>query len=93
MLHTIHMDGTLEKNIQSKQKYKIIYNEVECVFIPDMETTFDKLPDMVQGRVLYVDQGEYNPSSWFKSITVMKQNILHAPSNSACTNSHTCGMY
>ena len=35
-----------------------------------------ELPEVIEGKVLFINQGEYNIQSWFKPLTINKRDIV-----------------
>ena len=43
---------------------------------PYQQTSYEKLPDVIQGVVVYPEVGEYNPNSWAKPLTIEERYII-----------------
>ena len=56
--------------------FQIIYKDTRCTFIPNKQVKYNMLPDVIDGHVVYLAEGEYNPSSWLKPYTIKKSSIL-----------------
>ena len=63
--------------ILEEYKYKINFNNIICEFIPDIQKEFEYLPEVLNGYVIYILKGEYNPISWKKKITINKKDIIN----------------
>ena len=61
---------------ERKNSFQIIFKHEKCNFFPHEDVSFEKQPDSISGKVLYVEQGEYNPISWYKPIVVKKSDLL-----------------
>lgn len=61
---------------ERKNSFQIIFKDEKCKFFPNEDVSFEKQPDRISGKVLYVEQGEYNPISWYKPIVVKKSDLL-----------------
>ena len=55
-------------------KYYINYNGHECKFIPKIREK-DNWKDKISGKVIYIESGAYNPSSWYREVTIQRENI------------------
>ena len=60
----------------TKSEYKVLYRYQECPFVPTKDVPFEEMPDVVEGTVLFVEEGEYNPSGWYKPLVVKKSDLL-----------------
>ena len=49
-------------SLESVSEFKIMYKNKLCDFIPIKQCSLKKMPDTVQGKVLYIGDGEYNPA-------------------------------
>jgi len=58
-------------------KYKIRYQNIICDFIPDIQKKYEYLPENINGNVIYIYNGEYNPNSWKKKILIKKLEIIN----------------
>lgn len=58
-------------------EFRIMYKNTLCEFIPFLHFSFDKIPNTVKGKVVYVDIGEYNPLGWFHDVVVNKEDIIY----------------
>ena len=56
-------------------KYYVNYRGSECKFIPLIKKDIKELPNLVKGKVLFIDKGEYNPLGWYKELTINKKEI------------------
>ena len=56
----------------TKSEYKVLYRYQTCPFVPTKDVPFEEMPDVVEGTVLFVEEGEYNPSGWYKPLVVKK---------------------
>jgi hypothetical protein len=56
-----------------------MYKNKLCDFIPIEQYSLKRMPDTVQGKVLYIGDGEYNPEGWYQYITVDKVDIIYIP--------------
>ena len=63
----------------NKSELKIMYKNKLCEFIPIKQCSLQNMPDTVQGKVLYIGDGEYNPAGWYQNITVDKVDIIYLP--------------
>ena len=54
--------------------YYIIYNGYECKFIPKNPEEKNR-KDEILGEVLYIENGAYNPSSWYREVAIKKEDI------------------
>lgn len=63
-------------NLEKKITFKTIYKSSNCTFVPNIQKPLKDLPDLIDGKVLYVNKGEYNIQSWFKPLTINKKDIL-----------------
>lgn len=63
-------------DFKRKIKFTVLYKNVFCSFIPYQQTSYEKLPAVIQGVVVYPEVGEYNPNSWAKPLTVEKRYII-----------------
>ena len=60
----------------TKSEYKVLYRYETCPFVPTKDVPFEEMPDVVEGAVLFVEEGEYNPSGWYKPLVVKKSDLL-----------------
>ena len=60
----------------TKSEYKVLYRYQTCPFVPTKDVPFEEMPDVVEGKVLFVEEGEYNPSGWYKPLVVKKSDLL-----------------
>ena len=60
----------------TKSEYKVLYRYQTCPFVPTKDVPFEEMPDVVEGTVLFVEEGEYNPSGWYKPLVVKKSDLL-----------------
>ena len=44
----------------TKSEYKVLYRYQECPFVPTKDVPFEEMPDVVEGTVLFVEDGEVN---------------------------------
>ena len=63
----------------TKSEYKVLYRYQTCPFVPTKDVPFEEMPDVVEGAVLFVEEGEYNPSGWYKPIVVKKSALRKMP--------------
>ncbi len=56
-------------------KYYVNYRGYECKFIPLIKKDMKDLPNLVKGKVLFIDNGEYNPLGWYKELMIDKIHI------------------
>ena len=63
-------------DIENKITFNTIYNSTKCVFVPIVQKPLKELPDVIEGKVLFINQGEYNVESWFKPLTINKRDIV-----------------
>ena len=75
---------------ERKNSFQIIFKHEKCNFFPNEDVSFEKQPDRISGKVLYVEQGEYNPISWYKPIVVKKSELLCATFDEKYTNCDNC---
>ena len=47
-----------------------------CKFIPIIQHDYEKLPNELEGSVIYIEKGAYNPHSWTKEIKIDKKSII-----------------
>ena len=57
--------------------YKIKFEGIVCEFIPDIQKKYEYLPEIIKGYVIFACNGEYNPNSWKKKITINKTEIIN----------------
>tara|TARA_B100000886_G_C20393262_1_gene479240 strand:+ start:1137 stop:1334 length:198 start_codon:yes stop_codon:yes gene_type:complete len=62
--------------LENKITFNTIYNSTKCVFVPRVQKPLKELPDVIEGKVLFINQGEYNVQSWFKPLTINKRDIV-----------------
>ena len=73
-----------------KSEFKIMYKNTLCEFIPNINFSFNEIPDTVKGKVVYINIGEYNPAGWFYDVIVNKEDIIYTPKhNNQYTNLST----
>jgi hypothetical protein len=60
----------------TKSEYKVVYMHRECPFLPTNDMPFEQISDFVEGKVLCIEEGEYNPTSWYKPLVVKKSDLL-----------------
>ena len=66
-------------------QFRIMYKNTLCEFIPFINCSFDKIPNTVKGKVVYVDIGEYNPLGWFHDVVVNKEDIIYTSKSNSST--------
>jgi len=66
----------LELNLENKHIFNIYYNDMLCKFIPNIQQDYKKLPNELEGSVIYIEKGAYNPNSWTKEIKINKRSII-----------------
>ena len=44
----------------TKSEYKVLYRYQTCPFVPTKDVPFEEMPDVVEGTVLFVEDGEVN---------------------------------
>lgn len=62
--------------LDNKFTFNTIYKSTKCVFVPIVQKPLEELPDVIEGKVLFINQGEYNVESWFKPLTINKREIV-----------------
>ena len=72
----------------AESAYRVIYRCQECSFVPTEDVPFHEMHDLVEGKVLYIEDSEYNPISWYKPIVVKKSDLLfvHDDKYTNCDN-------
>ena len=63
-------------DFKRKIKFTVLYENVFCSFISIPQTSYEKLPDVIQGVVVYPEVGEYKPNSWAKPLTIEERYII-----------------
>ena len=60
----------------TKSEYKVVYRHQVCSFHPTNDMPFEQISDFVEGKVLFIENGEYNPISWYKPVVVKKSDLM-----------------
>ena len=60
----------------TKSEYKVVYRHQICSFHPTNDMPFEQISDFVEGKVLFIENGEYNPTSWYKPVVVKKSDLM-----------------
>ena len=63
----------------SNSEFKIMYKNVLCNFIPNNNYSLKEIPNTIEGKVIFIGEGEYNPIGWYRDITVNKEDIIYIP--------------
>ena len=66
----------LDINLKNKYMFNIYYNDMLCKFIPIIQQDYKKLPNELEGYVIYIEKGAYNPYSWTREIKINKKSII-----------------
>ena len=57
----------------TKSEYKVVYMHQVCPFLPTHDVPFAEMSDFVEGNVLCIEIGEYNPTNWYKPLAARRQ--------------------
>ena len=63
-------------DIENKITFKTIYKSTKCTFVPCIQKPLAELPDVIKGKVLFINKGEYNVQGWLKPLTINKRDIV-----------------
>ena len=62
-------------NINNEKVY-IKYNGKNCLFLPNNVDDINNC-EYINGEVLYIENGSYHPSEWYKEVLIHKSNIYY----------------